>query len=163
MALVGIDLGTTNSLISVFTDNGPELIRNSSGTFLTPSVIGISDDGDILVGEAAKHRLITHPHKTMARFKRAMGTAKTHSLGNKHYKAEDLSALVLRALKADAEAHLGQKVDRAIISVPAYFNDIQRKATYAAGKMAGLKVERLINEPTAAALAYGLSLSLIHI
>ena len=157
MALVGIDLGTTNSLISVFTDDGPELIRNSSGTFLTPSVVGISDSGDVLVGEAAKHRLITHPEMTVARFKRAMGTAKTHALGKTQYKAEDLSALVLRALKADAEAHLGQTVDRAIISVPAYFNDIQRKATYAAGKMAGLRVERLINEPTAAALAYGLS------
>jgi len=157
MALVGIDLGTTNSLISVFTDDGPTLIRNSGGTFLTPSVVGISDSGDVLVGEAAKHRLITHPQKTVARFKRAMGTAKTHQLGKKHYKAEDLSALVLRSLKEDAEAHLGQTVDRAIISVPAYFNDIQRKATYAAGKMAGLKVERLINEPTAAALAYGLS------
>jgi molecular chaperone HscC len=157
MALVGIDLGTTNSLISVFTDSGPELIRNSSGTFLTPSVVGISDSGDVLVGEAAKHRLITHPDQTVARFKRAMGTAKTHGLGRKKYKAEDLSALVLRSLKDDAEAHLGQTVDRAIISVPAYFNDIQRKATYAAGKMAGLKVERLINEPTAAALAYGLS------
>ena len=157
MALVGIDLGTTNSLVSIFTDDGPELIRNSSGTFLTPSVVGISDSGDVLVGEAAKHRLITHPDKTVARFKRAMGTAKTHNLGKNSYKAEDLSALVLRALKADAEAHLGQTVDRAIISVPAYFNDIQRKATYAAGKMAGLKVERLINEPTAAALAYGLS------
>lgn len=157
MALVGIDLGTTNSLVSVFTDSGPELIRNSSGTFLTPSVVGISDKGEVLVGEAAKHRLITHPDKTVARFKRAMGTAKTHSLGKTQYKAEDLSALVLRSLKEDAEAHLGQTVDRAIISVPAYFNDIQRKATYAAGKMAGLKVERLINEPTAAALAYGLS------
>ena len=157
MALVGIDLGTTNSLISVFTDAGPVLIRNSSGTFLTPSVVGVSDGGDILVGDAAKHRLITHPNKTVARFKRSMGTAKTHPLGNKQHKAEDLSALVLRALKADAEAHLGTTVDRAIISVPAYFNDIQRKATYAAGKMAGLKVERLINEPTAAALAYGLS------
>ena len=157
MALVGIDLGTTNSLVSVFTDNGPELIRNGTGTFLTPSVVGISDDGDIIVGEAAKHRLITHPQKTVARFKRAMGTAKMHALGKNQYKAEDLSSLVLRSLKADAEAHLGQTVDRAIISVPAYFNDIQRKATYAAGKMAGLKVERLINEPTAAALAYGLS------
>ena len=157
MALVGIDLGTTNSLISVFTDNGPELIQNSSGTFLTPSVVGVSDNGEILVGEAAKHRLITHPDKTIARFKRSMGTAKTHRLGKKHYKAEELSAIVLRALKADAEIHLGQSVDRAIISVPAYFNDVQRKATYAAGKMAGLKVERLINEPTAAALAYGLS------
>ena len=115
MALVGIDLGTTNSLISVFTDNGPELIQNSSGTFLTPSVVGVSDNGEILVGEAAKHRLITHPDQTIARFKRSMGTAKTHRLGKKHYKAEDLSAIVLRALKADAEIHLGQPVNRAII------------------------------------------------
>ena len=157
MALVGIDLGTTNSLISVFTDDGPKLIKNGAGSFLTPSVVGHSDDGDILVGEAAKYRLITHPEKTVARFKRAMGTAKSYKLGKKDYKAEDLSALVLRALKADAERELGEPVESAIISVPAYFNDIQRKATYAAGKMAGLKVERLINEPTAAALAYGLS------
>ncbi len=157
MALVGIDLGTTNSLISVFTDEGPKLIANGTGSFLTPSVVGLSDKGDVIVGEAAKHRLVTHPDKTVARFKRAMGTAKQHALGKTQYKAEDLSALVLRSLKADAEKHLGETVDRAIISVPAYFNDIQRKATYAAGKMAGLKVERLINEPTAAALAYGLS------
>jgi molecular chaperone HscC len=157
MALVGIDLGTTNSLISVFTDEGPKLIANGTGSFLTPSVVGLSDKGDVIVGEAAKHRLVTHPDKTVARFKRAMGTAKQHTLGKTQYKAEDLSALVLRSLKADAEKHLGETVDRAIISVPAYFNDIQRKATYAAGKMAGLKVERLINEPTAAALAYGLS------
>lgn len=157
MALVGIDLGTTNSLISVFTDEGPKLITNGTGSFLTPSVVGLSDQGDIIVGEAAKHRLVTHPEKTVARFKRAMGTAKQHQLGKTQYKAEDLSALVLRSLKADAEKYLGETVDRAIISVPAYFNDIQRKATYAAGKMAGLKVERLINEPTAAALAYGLS------
>lgn len=157
MALVGIDLGTTNSLISVFTDDGPKLIANGTGSFLTPSVVGLSDKGDVIVGEAAKHRLITHPNQTVARFKRAMGTAKQHPLGKTQYKAEDLSALVLRSLKSDAEAFLGETVDRAIISVPAYFNDIQRKATYAAGKMAGLKVERLINEPTAAALAYGLS------
>jgi len=157
MALVGIDLGTTNSLISIFTDDGPKLIANGTGSFLTPSVVGESDTGDILVGEVAKHRLVTHPDKTISRFKRAMGTTKIHKIGKNEYKAEELSALVLRSLKADAEAHLGETVDRAIISVPAYFNDIQRKATYAAGKMAGLKVERLINEPTAAALAYGLS------
>ena len=157
MALVGIDLGTTNSLISVFTDDGPQLIKNGAGSYLTPSVVGLSDKGDIIVGEAAKYRLVTHPDKTVARFKRSMGTAKQHRLGKKTYTAEDLSALVLRALKADAEAELGETVDSAIISVPAYFNDIQRKATYAAGKMAGLKVERLINEPTAAALAYGLN------
>jgi len=157
MALVGIDLGTTNSLISVFTDDGPQLIKNGAGSFLTPSVVGVNDTGDIIVGDAAKYRLVTHPEKTVARFKRSMGTAKTHKVGKTDYKAEELSALVLRALKADAEAELGVSVESAIISVPAYFNDIQRKATYAAGKMAGLKVERLINEPTAAALAYGLN------
>ena len=157
MALVGIDLGTTNSLISVFTDDGPQLIKNGAGAYLTPSVVGVSGKGDVIVGEAAKYRLMTHPDKTVARFKRAMGTSKTHKLGKKNYKAEELSALVLRALKADAEKELGEPIESAIISVPAYFNDVQRKATYAAGKMAGLKVERLINEPTAAALAYGLS------
>lgn len=156
MALVGIDLGTTNSLVAYFTEDGAKLIPNSAGSFVTPSAVGFSDEGDIIVGQAAKYRLISHPSKTTARFKRSMGAAKTYKLGKKSFKAEDLSALILRSLKEDAERHLGETVDRAIISVPAYFNDIQRKATYAAGKMAGLKVERLINEPTAAALAYGL-------
>ncbi len=157
MSIVGIDLGTTNSLISVFTDEGPKLIPNAHGKFLTPSAVGISDDGEVLVGAAAKSRLVTHPQLTQARFKRYMGTSWGQKLGKKHYRAEDLSALVLNSLKADAQSHLGHKVERAIISVPAYFNDVQRKATIAAGKMAGLKVERLINEPTAAALAYGLN------
>jgi len=155
--VVGIDLGTTNSLISVFTDEGSTLIPNGSGKFLTPSVVGFSDKKDIIVGETAKHRLISHPNLTTARFKRYMGTQREFKLGRKTFRAEDLSALVLKSLKADAEKHLGQPVERAIISVPAYFNDVQRKATYAAGKIAGLKVERLINEPTAAALAYGLN------
>lgn len=156
MALVGIDLGTTNSLIAHFTEEGPKLIPNSAGKFLTPSAVGLSEDGNVIVGQAAKYRLVSHPQDTVARFKRSMGAAKTYRLGKKSFKAEDLSALILRSLKEDAERHLGETVDRAIISVPAYFNDVQRKATYAAGKMAGLKVERLINEPTAAALAYGL-------
>lgn len=155
--VVGIDLGTTNSLISIFTDEGSVLIPNGSGKYLTPSVVGLSDKKDIIVGETAKHRLISHPNLTAARFKRYMGTQREFKLGKKTLRAEELSALVLKSLKADAEAHLGCPVERAIISVPAYFNDVQRKATYAAGKIAGLKVERLINEPTAAALAYGLN------
>ncbi len=157
MHIVGIDLGTTNSLISVFTDEGPKLLPNALGAYLTPSAVGLSDKGDILVGQAAKDRLVTHPDKTLARFKRYMGTNWGQKLGKKYYRAEDLSALVLGALRRDAEAALGVPVERAIISVPAYFNDVQRKATIAAGQMAGLKVERLINEPTAAALAYGLN------
>lgn len=157
MSIVGIDLGTTNSLVTHFTDDGPELIPNALGAFLTPSAVGLSDKGAILVGQAAKDRLVTHPTLTQARFKRYMGTNWGQKLGKKHYRAEDLSALLLGSLKADAEAHLGHPITSAIISVPAYFNDVQRKATIAAGKIAGLKIERLINEPTAAALAYGLT------
>ena len=157
MSIVGIDLGTTNSLIMHFTDDGPELIPNALGDFLTPSAVGLSDKGSVLVGQAAKDRLVTHPELTQARFKRYMGTNWGQKLGRKYYRAEDLSALLLASLKADAEAHLGEPVTSAIISVPAYFNDVQRKATIAAGQIAGIKVERLINEPTAAALAYGLT------
>ncbi len=157
MTLVAIDLGTTNSLISVFTEEGPVLIPNALGDVLTPSAVGLSNANEVIVGAQAKNRLVTHPKKTFARFKRYMGTNRDFKLGRKTYRAEELSALVLRSLKADAEKHLGVTVTRAIISVPAYFNDVQRKATYAAGKMAGLTVERLINEPTAAALAYGLN------
>ncbi|MEE9346687.1 MAG: molecular chaperone HscC, partial [Robiginitomaculum sp.] len=158
MALVGIDLGTTNSLISVFTDDGPQLIPNALGRVLTPSAVGLSDDGEMIIGEAARNRLVSHPDKSYARFKRYMGANREFKMGRKSYRAEELSAMVLRSLKDDAERHLGTSVERAIISVPAYFNDVQRKATYAAGKLAGLTIERLINEPTAAALAYGLNM-----
>lgn len=154
--LIGIDLGTTNSLVAVFTDTGPQLIPNSLGDMLTPSAVGYDEDGALLVGRAAKDRLLTHPHLTGARFKRYMGTNHEMTLGKKAFRAEELSSFVLRALRADAEAFLGQTVDEAVISVPAYFNDIQRKATITAAEFAGLKVNRLINEPTAAALAYGL-------
>ena len=157
MAIVGIDLGTTNSLVSVFTDDGPILIPNETGGFMTPSAVGYSNANEIIVGAAAKDRLVTHPNKSAAWFKRHMGSNKGYRLVRRDFRAEDLSALVLKKLKADAESYLGESVDRAVISVPAYFNDVQRKATYAAGKMAGLKVERLINEPTAASLAYGLN------
>lgn len=157
MAVVGIDLGTTHSLISVFTEDGPVLIPNSLGEFLTPSAVGLSDSNDWLIGSAAKDRQITHSTQTMARFKRYMGTNKSFKIGPKYYRAEELSAMILKSLKADAEAFLGEPVERAVISVPAYFNNLQRQATYNAGTLAGINVERLINEPTAAALAYGLN------
>jgi len=156
MALVGIDLGTTNSLIAVFGESGPTLIPNALGDVLTPSVIGIDDRDGILVGKAARERLLTHPDKTVASFKRFMGSRRATPIGRHHLQPEEMSALVLRELKADAENYLGVPLTEAVISVPAYFNDHQRKATLDAGRLAGLKVERLINEPTAAALAYGL-------
>jgi molecular chaperone HscC len=156
MAIVGIDLGTTNSLISHFRDGQPHLIPNALGETLTPSVVSVDKTGSILVGRAARERLITHPNDTAAQFKRSMGSRKIFNLRGMKFLPEELSALVLRALKEDAEALLGEKVEEAVISVPAYFNDAQRKATRAAGLLAGLKVERLINEPTAAAIAYGL-------
>jgi molecular chaperone HscC len=156
MTLVGIDLGTTNSLIAVFGDAGPVFIPNAIGEGLTPSVVGVDETNEILVGKAARERLLTHPGRTVASFKRLMGSAQETVLGPHRLRPEELSAFVLRSLKADAEAHLGEPVTDAVISVPAYFNDLQRKATLDAGHLAGLKVERLVNEPTAAALAYGL-------
>jgi molecular chaperone HscC len=156
MTIVGIDLGTTNSLISVWTSQEAIIIPNALNDNMTPSVVGVDDNGEILVGKAARERLITHPDKTTALFKRYMGSDKKIKLGPHVFRPEELSAFVLRSLKQDAEAILGEAVTEAVISVPAYFNDIQRKATRAAGQLAGLKVERLINEPTAAAIAYGL-------
>ncbi|KFN41064.1 molecular chaperone HscC [Arenimonas oryziterrae] len=154
--LVGIDLGTTHSLIGVYGPDGPRLIPNALGEFLTPSAISVDPDGTVLVGRAARDRLVTQPGNSVAAFKRWMGTPRETRLGKKSFRPEELSALVLRSLVADAEAHLGEKITEAVISVPAYFGDAQRKATRAAGELAGLRVERLINEPTAAALAYGL-------
>lgn len=155
MISCGIDLGTTNSLVSVLEEGLPKLIPNALGQALTPSAVGLADDGSILVGQAAKERLITQPGKTAASFKRYMGSAHVTSLGRNSFRPEELSAFVLRALKADAEAYLKAPLEEAVISVPAYFNDHQRKATMDAGRLAGLKVDRLVNEPTAAALAYG--------
>lgn len=154
--IVGIDLGTTNSLIGRYDGREPQLFRNSSGSFLTPSVVSLDDEGAVIVGQAARERLITHPERTVAGFKRWMGTAREVQLGNRTFRAEELSALVLRSLVMDAEAATGETIVEAVISVPAYFSDAQRKATRAAGELAGLRVEKLINEPTAAALAYGL-------
>jgi molecular chaperone HscC len=155
--LVGIDLGTTHSLIGQFTNDGPKLFPNALGDFLTPSVVSVDAEGKVYVGAAARERLSTDPHNTVAAFKRSMGTAKESLLAGKRFRPEELSALVLKSLIADAEAASGEKVTEAVISVPAYFSDAQRKATRSAGELAGIKVERLINEPTAAALAYGLS------
>ncbi|WP_042168693.1 molecular chaperone HscC [Paenibacillus gorillae] len=156
MALVGIDLGTSNSLIAYWTEDGPKLIPNALGDTLTPSVVSLDDNGEIIVGQIAKERLITHPQVTVASFKRFMGTEKQYHLKNYVFSAAELSSFVLRSLKADAEAFLGEAVTEAVISVPAYFNDVQRKATKYAAEIAGFKVERLISEPTAAALSYGL-------
>lgn len=154
--IVGIDLGTTNSLVAVWRDGSSELMTNALGETLTPSVVGLDDDGQILVGKAARERLQTHPEKTTALFKRYMGSAQEIRLGAGTYRPEELSSLVLKSLKADVERAYGEPVTEAVISVPAYFSDAQRKATRIAGELAGLKVEKLINEPTAAALAYGL-------
>lgn len=154
MAIIGIDLGTTNSLVSVWKDGRCQLIPNAFGERLTPSVVSLEDGGEILVGKAAKERLISHPMQSAAGFKQFMGTQKSYMLGNRSFLPEELSSFVLRQLKQDAEAYLGEMVQEAIISVPAYFNDQQRTATKNAGRLAGLRVERIINEPSAAALAY---------
>ncbi|WP_377159255.1 Hsp70 family protein [Roseateles sp. UC29_93] len=154
--IVGIDLGTTNSLIAVFRDGRPQLIPNALGDFATPSAVAIDDAGKLITGLAARERAATDPARTAQAFKRLMGTDRTVRLGDRNLRAEELSALVLQSLKADAEAFLGEPVTEAVITVPAYFNEAQRRATRAAGELAGLKVERLLNEPTAAGLAYGL-------
>ncbi|PKP94057.1 MAG: molecular chaperone HscC [Alphaproteobacteria bacterium HGW-Alphaproteobacteria-16] len=154
--IIGIDLGTTNSAAAVFRDGRAELIPNRLGHMLTPSAVSIGADGEVITGLAARERMASHPDVTATAFKRYMGTQRTTRLGKRSFTPEELSALVLQALKADAEAFLGQEVTEAVITVPAYFNDKQRKATHHAGELAGLRVERLVNEPTAAALAYGI-------
>ncbi len=154
--IVGIDLGTTHSLIGSYDAGGARLFANPLGNLLTPSVVAIDEGGHVLVGQAARDRLVSHPESSVANFKRWMGSSRETRLGNRAFRPEELSALVLRSLLADAEAALGGKITEAVISVPAYFSDAQRKATRSAGELAGIRVERLINEPTAAALAYGL-------
>ncbi|MEI9994796.1 MAG: molecular chaperone HscC [Rhizomicrobium sp.] len=156
--IVGIDLGTTNSLIGVWREGEATLIPNALGQYLTPSVVAADDGGNILVGQPARDRMVSHPGSAAAFFKRYMGTDRAIPVGKKTYRADELSALVLRALKSDAEAFLGEPVTEAVVTVPAYFNDAQRKATKAAAQLAGLKVDRLLTEPTAAALAYGFTL-----
>lgn len=156
MIIIGIDLGTTNSLVSYWTEDGGVVIPNSLGEYLTPSVVSVDENGEILVGKVAKERQISHPDKSAAVFKRYMGSKKMYKLGDKEFLPEELSSLIIRSLKEDAEHHLGINITEAVISVPAYFSDSQRKATKRAGELAGLKVERLITEPTAAAMAYGI-------
>ena len=154
--LIGIDLGTTNSLAACYKDGKVHIIPNRLGKHLTPSVVSVDPEGTVYVGQTAKERGMTHPLETASVFKRSMGTNKEYELSGKTFSPEELSSLVLRSLKEDAEAYLGEPVEEAIISVPAYFNDLQRKATKRAGELAGWKVSRIINEPTAAALAYGM-------
>lgn len=153
--IVGIDLGTTNSLCAVFENGKPRLIANAHGSFLTPSVVGIMEDGQVLVGSPAKELRVTQPDRCSYAFKRYMGTDRKAKLGKQEFNSPELSSLILRSLKEDAENELGESVTQAVITVPAYFNDAQRKATKKAGEMAGLRVKRIINEPTAAALTYG--------
>lgn len=154
--IVGIDLGTTNSLIAYYTENGPKIIPNRLGENLTPSIVSVDENGQIYVGETARERMLLYPDTSANVFKRYMGSDKKYELSGKTFTAEELSSFVLRSLKEDAEAHLGEEITEAVISVPAYFNDARRKATKRAGELAGLKVERIISEPTAAAIAYGL-------
>ena len=153
---VGIDLGTTNSVVSVLEGGDPVVIPNAEGSRTTPSVVAFSSDGEVLVGEVAKRQAITNPDRTIRSVKRHMGTAKKFKIDDKNYAAQEISARVLMKLKRDAEEYLGDTVTQAVVTVPAYFDDAQRTATNEAGKVAGLEVLRIINEPTAAALAYGL-------
>jgi molecular chaperone HscC len=153
--IIGIDLGTTNSAASYLDGDEPRLIPNALGEVLTPSVVGIDPEGNVVVGQTARELMVTHPDRCAAQFKRRMGSDWVAQLPGRSFTPEELSGLILRSLKQDAEAHLGRPVDRAVITVPAYFNDPQRKATIHAGQIAGLSVERILNEPTAASLAYG--------
>ncbi len=155
--LIGIDLGTTNSLVACFRNGKAEIIPNRLGENLTPSVVSVDNKGTVYVGRSAKERAMLHPLESASVFKRSMGTDREYQLGSWKLRAEELSSLVLRSLKEDAESYLGESVTDAIISVPAYFNDLQRKATKRAGELAGLNVVRIINEPTAAAIAQGMA------
>ncbi len=154
--IIGIDLGTTNSCVAVMEGGKPTVIANAEGTRTTPSVVAFTKTGERLVGEPAKRQAVTNAEKTIASIKRDMGTDNGRSIDGKRYSPQQISAMILQKLKADAESYLGEKVGEAVITVPAYFNDAQRQATKDAGKIAGLDVKRIINEPTAAALAYGL-------
>ncbi|MCH5254895.1 MAG: molecular chaperone DnaK [Lachnospiraceae bacterium] len=154
--IIGIDLGTTNSCVAVMEGGKPAVIANTEGARTTPSVVAFTKTGERLVGEPAKRQAVTNADKTIASIKRDMGTDRGRTIDDKKYSPQQISAMILQKLKADAENYLGEKVTEAVITVPAYFNDAQRQATKDAGKIAGLDVKRIINEPTAAALAYGL-------
>lgn len=152
---IGIDLGTTNSCVAVIEGGEPVVIANAEGARTTPSVVAFSKDGERMVGQVAKRQAITNPERTVSSIKREMGTAHKETIDGKNYTPQEISAMILQKLKSDAEAYLGDKVTQAVITVPAYFTDAQRQATKDAGKIAGLDVKRIINEPTAAALSYG--------
>ena len=154
--IIGIDLGTTNSCVAVMEGGKPTVIANAEGARTTPSIVAFTKNNERLVGEPAKRQAVTNADNTIASIKRDMGTDRGRTINGKKYSPQQISAFILQKLKADAESYLGEKVDKAVITVPAYFNDAQRQATKDAGKIAGLEVERIINEPTAAALAYGL-------
>ena len=154
--IIGIDLGTTNSCVAVMEGGKPTVIPNAEGSRTTPSVVAFTKTGERLVGEPAKRQAVTNADNTISSIKRDMGTDRGRTIDGKKYSPQQISAMILQKLKADAESYLGEKVSEAVITVPAYFNDAQRQATKDAGKIAGLDVKRIINEPTAAALAYGL-------
>ncbi|MBQ3003135.1 MAG: Hsp70 family protein, partial [Clostridia bacterium] len=154
--IIGIDLGTTNSCVAVYEGGEPVVIANAEGNRTTPSIVAFAKSGERMVGQVAKRQAITNPDRTISSIKRDMGTAKKVTVDGKSYTPQEISAMILQKLKADAESYLGTSVTEAVITVPAYFSDAQRQATKDAGKIAGLEVKRIINEPTAAALAYGL-------
>ena len=154
--IVGIDLGTTNSVVAILEAGKPAVITLAEGSRLCPSVVGFTRDGERLVGQIAKRQAVTNPGNTFASMKRYMGSDHRVYVEDRAYSVPEISAMVLLKLKQDAEAYLGEPIDRAVITVPAYFNDGQRQATKDAGQIAGLEVLRIVNEPTAAALAYGL-------
>ena len=154
--IIGIDLGTTNSCVAVMEGGQPVVIPNAEGSRTTPSVVAFTKSGERLVGDAAKRQAVTNSERTISSIKRHMGTSYKANIDGKQYTPQEISAMILQKLKADAEAYLGEKVTEAVITVPAYFNDAQRQATKDAGRIAGLDVKRIINEPTAASLAYGL-------
>jgi molecular chaperone DnaK len=154
--VIGIDLGTTNSCMAIMEGGRPTVIPNAEGGRTTPSVVAFTKDGERLVGSAAKRQAITNPERTIQSIKRKMGTSEKVTIGDKTYSPQEISAMILQKLKVDAEQYLGEKITKAVITVPAYFNDAQRQATKDAGKIAGLEVLRIINEPTASALAYGI-------
>ena len=157
--IIGIDLGTTNSVVAVMEGGEPTVITTQEGGRLTPSVVGFTKNGERLVGQLAKRQAVSNPERTISSIKRHMGTKYTVTIDGKDYTPEQISAMILEKMKGDAERYLGEKVTEAVITVPAYFNDSQRQATKDAGRIAGLDVKRIINEPTAAALAYGIDKS----
>ncbi|MBR5708301.1 MAG: Hsp70 family protein, partial [Oscillospiraceae bacterium] len=154
--IIGIDLGTTNSCVAVMEGGEPVVIANAEGARTTPSVVAFSKTGERMVGQVAKRQAVTNPDRTISSIKREMGSDYKVTIDGKKYSPPEISAMVLQKLKSDAEAYLGETVTKAVITVPAYFTDSQRQATKDAGRIAGLDVQRIINEPTAAALAYGL-------